>query len=305
MCEAKPGPRCASDTCENAQAAQYAYGERHPSGPNVDALANAETAFDDFTPKTYGGGNIPPALIEQYARAWGGEHAIWREAEVTKGPFSDGGGYTLTGVKIIDPETGESTMLYANDRGGWSTESYDGSASSITANPDGTFTRHDPYSNTSSVLGAEPAPPEPDLSVGQWPRSPFDPDHTVFTNGTGKLARVTYNDGHSNFAWSVESESGHELSRGLADNEVAAQIAAKKQLDEFTPQPQVFGPERPQAAHRAITRYESLLARYEQEETGFSDYSASPALKAALAAAKADRENYSEFGSAAAAADRM
>lgn len=44
MCDVRPGPRCASETCENANKTYLAYQESHPAGPNVDPLKPAETA---------------------------------------------------------------------------------------------------------------------------------------------------------------------------------------------------------------------------------------------------------------------
>lgn len=41
MCEAKPGPRCSSDTCEQVQVATAAYAQAHPEGPAVNPVAAA------------------------------------------------------------------------------------------------------------------------------------------------------------------------------------------------------------------------------------------------------------------------
>lgn len=45
MCEAKPGQRCAADTCENSLQAATAYETTHPDGPVIDAVTNAESQF--------------------------------------------------------------------------------------------------------------------------------------------------------------------------------------------------------------------------------------------------------------------
>lgn len=50
MCEAKPGPRCAADTCENASLAAFEYAEVHPDGPDLDPLAAAQARFASDDP---------------------------------------------------------------------------------------------------------------------------------------------------------------------------------------------------------------------------------------------------------------
>lgn len=45
MCEAKPGPRCASDTCENAKELTAAYAGAFPGGPAVDPISSASATF--------------------------------------------------------------------------------------------------------------------------------------------------------------------------------------------------------------------------------------------------------------------
>ena len=44
MCEAKPGPRCSSDTCREASSTRATYDTAHANGPSVNALTEARTA---------------------------------------------------------------------------------------------------------------------------------------------------------------------------------------------------------------------------------------------------------------------
>lgn len=66
MCNAKPGTRCAADTCEDAARTEQEYTDAHPNGPQVGALGRGAhvrvKAEDDLPPNTY---RIYPTRIDQ------------------------------------------------------------------------------------------------------------------------------------------------------------------------------------------------------------------------------------------------
>lgn len=92
-----------------------------------------------MTDKTLSPAGIPDDLAYKAARHWFGA-ASKVERDKTKTVYSsDGGSYTLEGVRISSLDWDESAIIYLNADNAYCIEFFDGGCGRITENPDGTF----------------------------------------------------------------------------------------------------------------------------------------------------------------------